>query len=72
MSPKSKQKLLLYLNPVLFLLAVFQICSGVLMSQFFQLYSLHQLNGYLLGLAILLHIILNWSWIRMNYLPKRK
>ncbi|MFP4393548.1 MAG: hypothetical protein ACOC43_13970 [Desulfohalobiaceae bacterium] len=71
MNPKFRQRLLVYLNPILFLLAVFQISSGILMGRFFQLYSLHQTNGYLLGLVILLHIFLNWNWIKMNYLGKR-
>ncbi len=76
LTPKLKQRLLVYLNPILFLLAVLQLSSGILMNQFYQLYMqlahLHQITGYLLGLAILLHIILNWYWIRMNYLSKRK
>lgn len=71
MSPKTKQRVLIYLNPILFLLAVFQFCSGALISQFFRLYSLHQINAYLLALVILLHIYLNWSWIRANYLSKK-
>lgn len=71
MSPKTKQRLLVYLNPILFFLAVFQICSGILLGRFFQLYSLHQANGYLLGLGLLLHIFLNWNWIRMHYMGKR-
>ncbi len=76
MTPKLKQKLLVYLNPILFLLAVLQLSSGILMNQVPQLYMqlapLHQITGYVLGLAILLHIILNWYWIRMNYLSKKK
>lgn len=68
-----KPALLRFLNPVLFLLAAFQVGSGIFMQDYFQLFGLHRKNGYILGLAILLHIILNWSWIKYNYLkPKKK
>jgi hypothetical protein len=31
----------------------------------------HPIVGFIFAALIILHIILNWGWIKMNFLPKK-
>lgn len=33
--------------------------------------NVHLINGLLLAALVLVHLGLNWSWIKMNYLQKK-
>jgi high-affinity K+ transport system ATPase subunit B len=59
-------KLLKYLNPVLFIVAVIQIWTALVI--FFGhdegLIELHVKNGFLLIVLILIHFSLNFGWVK--------
>jgi hypothetical protein len=57
------------LNPILFLLIAFQIISGLTLIVSYQV---HQTLGLVIAAVILLHLSLNWTWIRTNLLRWRK
>jgi hypothetical protein len=58
--------------PVMLVCALFQAGSGVTMiySDNETLMSIHKYNGPALVVLILVHLALNWSWIKMSYLKK--
>jgi hypothetical protein len=70
----TKQKALRILNPLLGVLLVAQI-SAPLLGQVIEMppyqYQVHTWNGVLIGVLIVLHIILNWPWIKSNYFKKK-
>jgi len=57
------------LNPILLTLLAFQIISGL--NPLLIPYQIHQDVGLLIGAGILLHLTLNWNWIRTNILRRR-
>jgi len=61
------------LNPVLAVLmlnqAVTGIFSGVIPRPVFEV--IHQAGGIALAAAAALHLSLNWSWVKANFLRKR-
>jgi hypothetical protein len=62
--------LLRWLNSLLAVLVVFQLGSGLAPQDI--PFELHRLGGFLLAAGVLLHLILNWQWIRSNLFPRRK
>lgn len=62
------------LNPWLFLIALVQPLTGVIFilapSRFLGaggwLYYLHRFNGLLLAALIIVHVVLNWGWVKAN------
>ncbi len=60
------------LNPILALLFLNQIIAGLLHAALphdtFKI--LHQGGGIILGAAALLHVILNWNWVKLNFIKK--
>ena len=66
----SRIQALKILNPVLFLLIAFQIISGL--NPLIIPYQVHQWVGIVIAAGILLHLTLNWTWIRTNILRWRK
>ena len=60
------------LNPILALLFLNQFISGLfhetLPHKAFKI--LHQGGGIILAAAALLHVILNWNWVKVNFLKK--
>lgn len=62
----SKTRALKYLNPLLAILFVLQMATGLMPAVFS--YAVHRGLGILLAAGISLHIFLNWSWIRSNLL----
>ena len=71
-----KQKILKIVNPILFLLMLIQAVSG-----FGQRYAdgdlyiffnrIHYPNGVLLVIFLIIHLYLNWGWIRVNLFKKK-
>jgi hypothetical protein len=61
------------LNPILAVLALNQVATGLgreaLSIDAFEV--LHQGGGIVFAVAALLHVILNWYWVRANFLRKR-
>jgi hypothetical protein len=62
----NKARILKILNPLLALLLVFQLISGLLPT--LVPYEVHRWAGILLAAGVALHVALNWSWIRANLL----
>jgi hypothetical protein len=60
----SRIQALKILNPILFLLIIFQIISGL--NPMIVPYQVHQAVGIVIAAGILLHLTLNWAWIRTN------
>jgi hypothetical protein len=61
------------LNPILLLLFVNQAVTVLFREQLsFKAFGLfHKTGGAILLCLIFLHIILNFNWIKANYLPRR-
>jgi protein-S-isoprenylcysteine O-methyltransferase Ste14 len=66
----NKNKMNKVLAPVLAVLAVNQILTGVfgmsLPPSAFNV--LHRGGGFVLLAAAVLHVLLNWGWVKANYL----
>jgi len=61
------------LNPILFILLIFQLLTGILQEKLAgeALSEIHEVTGIILFLLILLHITLNRRWIIGTYFRKR-
>lgn len=74
----NRIKALRILNILLFIVFVFLGSSGILywlgwLDIPYATFSLvHPLTGTILVILVILHLILNYNWIRANYLKKRK
>ncbi len=74
----NRIKALRILNILLFIVFVFLGSSGILywlgwLDIPYAIFSLvHPLTGTILVILVILHLILNYNWIRANYLKKRK
>ncbi len=70
----KRNTLLKMLNPILAILIINQIASGMfhdyLDHETFEI--LHEGGGILFSLGILLHVILNWGWIKVNFFKKAR
>jgi hypothetical protein len=57
------------LNPLLGVLIANQVATGLLRDalpeEAFEM--LHEWTGFLLAAAAVLHVILNWNWVRANF-----
>jgi len=70
----NKMKLLKIVNIVLgisFLLQAISVVYMVLEIAPGWLYKLHALNGIVFILLVIVHIALNWAWIRVNFFKKK-
>jgi hypothetical protein len=69
----KKQKWLVITNSILLVLILWMVISGTFHSQipYSVFEKAHPFAGYALSLLILLHIILNWNWVKMNYFKKK-
>ncbi len=69
----NRQKALKTLNPVMFVVLLYQGATGFLRFSFYEHFKLmHPIAGMLLLLLGLLHLSLNWPWVKANYLSRRK
>lgn len=70
----KKTFVLKFLNPILFLTALIQIITVVIIktNPTSQIFTIHEYNGYTLVIIITFHLILNWNWIRSTYFQVRK
>ena len=70
----DKNTLLKVVNPALAILILNQPLSGLLMAitdwDFFE--GMHVGGGILLVLAAAIHLMLNWKWVELNLLKRRK
>ena len=61
------------INPLIFLLMINQVVTAFLRDaigdKLFGL--LHGLTGMLLAVLVIVHLILNWSWVRTQYSPRK-
>lgn len=69
----QKNRILKILNPLLAVLLISQIASGMLgMRLSYEVFNVvHKGGAFVLLACVVLHIILNWSWIRATYFKKR-
>jgi hypothetical protein len=73
----TKASALKIVNPVLALVAATQVVTAVLFTffsdsiPFGQVRTLHLITGYTLFGIIILHIYLNWTWIKSTFFKKR-
>jgi hypothetical protein len=69
--PVKRNSGLKILNPILALLFLNQILTGLfhgfLPHDVFEI--VHQGGGIILATATLLHVILNWNWVKANLIP---
>ncbi len=69
----NKVTMLKILNLILALIVIKQALTGLLHdflpAESFEL--IHKIGGIVLVLGIILHVIFNWKWIRVNYLSKQ-
>ena len=64
----QKTKVLKILIPIMALVLIFQLISGAFPA--LVPYEVHRAAGLLLAAIVILHVILNWPWIRANYLKR--
>lgn len=72
----NKQKALKWLNLALFGLFLVQAVTGVLaftglLEDAEAAEELHEYAGLAMVLVVLLHLWLNWGWVKLNFLKKR-
>ena len=62
------------LNPIIALLLLNQVLSallnGILSRDAFE--TLHETGGFLLFAGVVLHVLLNWNWVKANFFKKKK
>jgi cytochrome b len=70
----KKPAMLKILNPILFVLIAWQVVTVILLKVMPSelIGELHEWNGYAIGVAVIFHLYLNWSWIKTNFLTKKK
>ena len=70
----NRQIALKIVNPILGLLFVFQVASGFAMKFGGDWYEIwedaHGICAYALIVLLALHVWLNWSWIKANFLKR--
>ena len=68
----KRNTLLKIINPVLALLVINQILTGLfghsLSHEAFEI--LHKDGGFVLAGVAALHLILNWNWVKANYFKR--
>lgn len=66
----DKTKLLKFVNPVLFVSAAIQIITGVLIALHLTgggseaVFEIHEHNGFIFAGLVIIHIYLNWEWVK--------
>jgi hypothetical protein len=72
----NRNTMLKILNPLLGLLVLNQILTGLLADELFKISPkafsiLHAGGGLVLTVVVIVHVILNWNWIKATYFKKR-
>jgi hypothetical protein len=69
-----KQTLLKFLNPLLPILLICQLITGFFNEQigYETFEALHPNVGIALAVVALIHVVLNWSWIKSTYFKRKK
>jgi hypothetical protein len=69
----KKATLLKIVNIIVALLFIVQAGSGIGHSVLpDQVFAIHGTTGLVFAFFVVLHVILNWAWIRSNVFKKRK
>jgi hypothetical protein len=70
---KSNVKLLKIVNPILVILFIIQAGSGIFHEVIpFEVFEkVHGSIGYVFAAGVAVHFVLNWSWIKINFLKAR-
>jgi hypothetical protein len=70
----NKASLLKILNPLLILSALVQITTIIIKAfkDIDLVQSIHEVNGWVLMSLVVLHLILNWSWVRSVLFSRKK
>lgn len=70
----NKNAILKYLNPLLGILFLIQAGSGLILKLAPNnlAHEVHELFGPIFVIVVLLHLILNYSWVKATYLKKKK
>ena len=68
----SRNTMLKILNPILGILLLNQILTGVFHSglphETFEIF--HEITGFTLAAVAALHVILNWNWVKANFFKR--
>ena len=68
----KRVSILKILNPVLAILLLNQILTGILHGaipkQAYEFF--HEGGGILFAIGVVLHVILNWNWVKVNFLRR--
>lgn len=69
----NKTGLLKIVNPLLALAALWQLLTGALRGFLPRglFGTVHEAGAMFLAAAALLHLYLNWNWVKANYFPGR-
>jgi hypothetical protein len=74
----DKTKMLQIVNPILFLVVMLQALSGLIFIFHLQVLPMafvgefHEYNGLVLVALALVHLALNWGWVKSNFLRKKQ
>ena len=68
----NRAKALKILNPILAVIFLCQVCTGLLHKYiFYKVYDMvHGGGGIVLLAAVIIHLYLNWTWVRSNFVKK--
>ena len=69
----KKNTLLKIINPILAIVFIYQISTG-LMHEIIpknRFETIHGTGGIVLLICVIIHLILNWNWVKVNFLKKR-
>jgi hypothetical protein len=50
--------------------ALFLLKTGIVTNS--EIIEVHEICGMILGIGIIIHLVLNWKWVRQVYLSRKK
>ena len=69
----NKQKALKVINPIMFLLVLYQGVTGFFRMSMYEHFKLvHPIAGALLLVFAIVHLSLNWPWVKSQYSSRKK